>query len=158
MMRVRLRGINSKRKKLADGSFKTYYWAWKGGPPLRGKPGSPEFIASYNEAVAQKVTPPRGRLLSVLQEYQASDEFLDRAPRTRSDYVGKIKLIEKAFGDFPLSAMSDKRTRGIFKAWRERLALSSRRQADYAWVVLARVLSFGMDRGLVAANPCARGG
>jgi hypothetical protein len=24
--------------------------------------------------------------------------------------------------------------------------------------VLARVLSFGMDRGLVAANPCARGG
>ena len=46
-MRVRLRGINSKRKKLADGSFKTYYWAWKGGPPLRGEPGSPEFIASY---------------------------------------------------------------------------------------------------------------
>ncbi len=32
------------------------------------------------------------------------------------------------------------------------------RQADYAWVVLARVLSWGMDRGLVAANPCARGG
>ena len=43
-MRVRLRGINSKRKKLADNSFKTYYWAWKGGPPLRGEPGSPEFI------------------------------------------------------------------------------------------------------------------
>ena len=59
-MRVRLRGINSKRKKLADGSFKTYYWAWKGGPPLRGEPGSPEFIASYNGAVAQKVAPPRG--------------------------------------------------------------------------------------------------
>ena len=37
-------------------------------------------------------------------------------------------------------------------------AVSSRRQADYAWVVLARVLSWGMDRGLVAANPCARGG
>jgi integrase len=157
-MRVRLRGINSKRKKLADGSFKTYYWAWKGGPPLRGEPGSPEFIASYNQAVAKKVAPPRGRFLSMLQEYQSSDEFLQLAPRSRSDYVGKIRLIEKAFGDFPLSAMSDKRTRGIFKAWRERLALSSRRQADYAWVVLARVLSFGMDRGLVAANPCARGG
>jgi integrase len=157
-MRVRLRGINSKRKKLADGSFKTYYWAWKGGPPLCGEPGSPEFIASYNEAVAKKITPPRGSLLSVLQAYQASDEFLSLAPRSRSDYIGKIKLIEKSFGDFPLSAMTDNRTRGIFKAWRERLALSSRRQADYAWVVLARVLSFGMDRGLVAANPCARGG
>jgi hypothetical protein len=49
-MRVRLRGINSKRKRLADGSFKTYYWAGKGGPPLLGKPGTPEFIASYNES------------------------------------------------------------------------------------------------------------
>ncbi len=157
-MRVRLRGINSKRKRLADGSIRTYYWAWKGGPPLRGEPGRPEFIASYNEAVAKKVTPPRGKLLSVLQAYQASDEFLNLAPRSRSDYIGKIKLLEKSFGDFPLSAMPDNRARGIFKDWRERLALSSRRQADYAWVVLARVLSFGMDRGLVTANPCARGG
>jgi hypothetical protein len=78
-MRVRLRGINSKRKRLADGTFKTYYWAWKGGPPLRGDPGTPEFIASYNEAVAQKVMPPTGKLVSVLQAYQASDDFLDRA-------------------------------------------------------------------------------
>ena len=53
-MRVRLKGINSRRKKLADGSFKTYHWAWKGGPPLHGEPGTPEFIASYNAAVATK--------------------------------------------------------------------------------------------------------
>ena len=157
-MRVHLKGINSRRKVLADGTVRTYYWAWKGGPPLRGEPGTPEFIASYNEAAARKVLPPRGTLLSVLQGYQASEDFLGLAPRSRSDYVGKIKLIEKAFGDFPLSAMTDNRTRGIFKVWRERLAVSSRRQADYAWAVLARVLSWGMDRGQVAANPCARGG
>ncbi len=94
----------------------------------------------------------------VMRAIQRSDEFLSLAVRSRSDYVGKIRLIEKAFGDFPLSAMTDRRTRGIFKAWREQLALSSRRQADYAWVVLARILSFGLDRGLVATNPCARGG
>jgi hypothetical protein len=157
-VRIRLKGINSITKKLADGTRRTYYYAWKGGPPLRGKPGSPEFVASYNEAVARKVVPPRGTLLSVLQGYQASEDFLGLAPRSRSDYVGKIKLIEKAFGDFPLAALTDNRTRGIFKAWRERLAVSSRRQADYAWVVLARVLSWGMDRGLVAVNPCKKGG
>ena len=33
----------------------------------------------------------------------------------------------KEFGDFPLSGMTDVRTRGIFKAWRERLAVTSRR-------------------------------
>jgi integrase len=157
-MRIRLRGLNSITKRLADGTRRTYWYAWKGGPPLRGEPGTPEFIASYNEAVASKVTPPRGKLLSVLQAFQASDEFRGLAPRSRVDYVGKIKIIEKAFGDFPLSAMTDVRTRGIFKSWREQLAVASRRQADYAWVILARVLSWGMDRGLVAANPCARGG
>jgi integrase len=157
-MRIRLKGINSITKTLAGGTRRTYWYAWKGGPPLHGEPGTPEFIASYNEAAARKVVPPRGTLLSVMQAYQASEDFLSLAPRSRSDYVGKIKIIEKDFADFPLSALSDNRTRGIFKAWRERLAVLSRRQADYAWVVLARVLSWGMDRGLVAANPCARGG
>jgi integrase len=158
MARIRLKGLNSITKKLADGTRRTYWYAWKGGPPLRGEPGTPEFVASYNEAAARKVVPPKGTLLSVLQNFQTSDDFLGLAPRSRTDYIGKIKVIEKTFGDFPLAALTDQRTRGIFKAWRERLATSSRRQADYAWVVLARVLSFGLDRGLVTANPCARGG
>jgi hypothetical protein len=122
-MRIRLKNINSKRKKLADGTWKTYYYAWKGGPPLRGEPGTPEFIASYNEAIAKKVMPPSGKLLSVLHAYQASDDFRDRAQRTKLDYLRQIKVIEREFADFPLSAMTDTRTRGIFKAWRERTAV-----------------------------------
>jgi integrase len=157
-MRVKLKGINSKRKQLADGTWRTYYWAWKGGPPLRGEPGSPEFHASYNEAVARKVTPPQGVLLGLLQGYQASAEFTGLAERTRSDYADLIKLIEKDFIDFPLSGLADRRTRGIFMEWRDRLATKSRRQADYAWTVLARVLSWALDRGLIAINPCAKGG
>jgi integrase len=157
-MRVRLKGVNTVTKKLADGTLRTYCYAWKGGPPLRGEPGTPEFVASYNEAVARKVTPPQGVLLSLLQGYQASDDFLGRAPRTRDDYVRLIKIIEAEFGDFPLSALTDRRSRGVFMAWRDRLAAKSRRQADYAWVVLALVLAWGMDRGLIAANPCVRGG
>jgi integrase len=158
-MRIRLRGINSKRKKLADGSFKTYYWAWKGGPPLRGEPGSPEFIASYNEAVARKVTPPRGTLFSLLHQYQASEDFRALANSTRRSYVPLIVRIEKHFGDFPLAALTDRRTRGIFMAWRDQIAVNAgRRQADYAWTVLARVLSWSLNRGHITINPCARGG
>ena len=157
-MRVRLKGINSITKKLADGTRRTYWYAWKGGPPLRGEPGSPEFVHSYNEAIAHKVVPPQGALLSILQGYQVSGEFLGRAERTRSDYIKQIKIIEREFGDFPLSALTDRRTRGIFMAWRDRLALKSRRQADYAWQVLALILAWGVDRGLILANPCARGG
>jgi integrase len=158
-MRVKLKGINRVRKKLADGRVKDFYYAWKSGPALRGAPGSPEFIASYNEAVSRKVVPPRGMLLSLLQTYQASPEFEDLASSTRRSYIALIKRIEREFSDFPLAALTDRRTRGVFKVWRDRIAAASgRRQADYAWTVLARILAWGLDRGLVAANPCERGG
>jgi integrase len=157
-VRIRLKGINSITKRLADGTRRTYWYAWKGGPPLRGEPGTPEFIHSYNEAIARKVVPPRGTLLSVLQAYQASEDFTGLAESTRHGYVGRIRCIETEFADFPLAALTDRRTRGIFMAWRDKLAANSRRQADYAWTVLARILSWGLDRGLVLANPCERGG
>jgi len=89
-MRIRLKGINSKRKKLADGSFRTYYWAWKGGPPLRGEPGTPDFVASYNAAVAQKIAPPRGVLFRLLQQYQDSEDFRLLADSTRRSYIPLI--------------------------------------------------------------------
>lgn len=158
-MRVRLRGINSKRKKLADGSIKTYYYAWKGGPPLRGEPGTPEFIASYNEATARKALPRRGVLLSLLQLYQASEDFRLLAHCTRRSYIPLIARIENDFGDFPLSALPDRRTRGVLMTWRDKIAAASgRRQADYAWTVLARVFSWSLNRGFIGTNPCERGG
>ena len=157
-MRVRLKGINSKTKRLADGSSRTYWYAWKGGPRIEGQPGTPEFMASYNAAVTSKVKPKQGVILSITQGYQASAEFLSLAPRTRADYVGHIKAIEVEFGDFPLGALTDRRARGDMMAWRDRLAARSRRQADYAWSVLARVLSWAFNRGLILANPCEKGG
>ena len=121
-MRLRLKGINSITKTLADGSKRTYWYAWKGGPPLCGEPGSPEFIHSYNEAIASKVIPPQGVILSILQGYQASEDFRGLAASTRRSYVQLISRIEKEYGDFPLSALTDRRTRGLFMSWRDRLA------------------------------------
>ncbi len=98
-------------------------------------------------------------MLSLLNGYQDSAEFAVLADRTKSDYIKQIKKIEERFRDFPNSAMSDKRTRGIFKAWRDELARKSLRQADYAFTVLARVLSWSLDRGLIdATNPCEKSG
>jgi integrase len=158
-MRIRLKGINSKRKRLADGTFRIYYYAWKGGPPLRGEPGSPEFVASYNAAVAQKVAPPKGGLLALLFRFQESAEFqFGLSPRTRRDYIKQIKRIERDFADFPIRGLDDPRARSIFLEWRDRLAQTSLRQADYAYGTLARILSWAHDRGLIAKNPCAKGG
>jgi integrase len=160
-MRVRLKGINSRRKKLADGRIVTYYWAWKGGPPLRGAFGSPEFIASYNEAIASRPKKPlasRKMLGGVVDAYLDSEAFLGLAERTRADYSGHAKMIAREFGDMPIAALADRGARAEFLDWRDKLAKASRRQADYAWTVLARVLSWAMDRELVDANPCEKGG
>jgi len=158
-MRIRIKGLNWTTKRLADGSLRTYWYPWRGGPLLRGEPGTPEFVAAYNKAIDGKVASPQGVILSILQGFQASADFRGLAASTRRGYVPLIKRIEKEFGDFPLKALSDHRTRGLFMGWRDQVAANSgARQADYAWSVLARVLSWAHDRGLVAANPCTRGG
>jgi hypothetical protein len=112
---ARLKGINSRRKKLADGTIRTYCYAWKSGLRLRGEPGTPDFMASYNEAVARKTAPPSGVLLALLFRFQESAEFQFGVwPRTRRDYIKQIKRIERAFSDFPIKALADPRPRPVF--------------------------------------------
>jgi integrase len=156
---MQLKGINRITKRLADGTTRTYHYAWKGGPALRGKPGTPEFVASYNEAVTKKVAPPTGVLLALLFRFQESAEFqFAISPRTRRDYIKQIKRIESAFGDFPIKGLSDARATSIFLEWRDKLARTSLRQADYAYGTLARILSWALKRKLIETNPCANGG
>ena len=157
-MRINAKGLHWTTVGLADGTKKIYWYAWRGGPRLVGDYGSPEFIASYNAAIATKVAAPEGRLLSLLQGYQTSQDFLSLRDRTRADYIKQIAKIEHRFGDAPLKALSHPRTRGVFLDWRDELALKSKRQADYAYTVLARVLSWAKDRGKIPVNPCERGG
>jgi len=157
-MRVRIKGLNRTRTTLASGKKVTYYYAWKGGPRLEGEPGTPEFMASYNAAVAGRRKRNEDQLISILDAFEASTDFADLADRTRKDYRRLLIVIEREFGNFPIAALEDRRTRGEFLAWRERLAVKSRRQADYAFAVLARTLSWAYNRGLVPLNPCERPG
>ncbi|MFS8111033.1 hypothetical protein QD460_04870 [Rhizobium jaguaris] len=124
---------------------------------MPGKPGDPEFDAAYNAAHSTKKAPASGTLQSILNGFQESTDWHDLADRTQSDYIKLIKVIEQKFGTFPLSALADQRTKGVFLAWRDERALKSRRQADYGWQVLARIISWAKDRGLVVANPCEKG-
>jgi integrase len=136
-----------------------YYYAWRGGPRLEGQPGSPEFHTAFRD-VTSGMTAKRstGTLEDILDAFQNSDAFLSLAPRTRQDYRKLLRAISNEFGDFPLAALTDRKARGIFLQWRDGLAKRSRRQADYAWSVLARTLSWAVDRGLADANPCEKGG
>jgi hypothetical protein len=94
--RQHLKGLNWSTFKLADGTTKTNYYAWRGGPLLVGKPGTPEFIASLNAALATKIVALDGRLPSLTQAYQRSQQFLSLRERTRADYIKQIVLSDLA--------------------------------------------------------------
>jgi integrase len=159
-MLTRLKGINKVRKRLADGSFTLHYYLGrgKGAVKLDGKPGSPEFMASYNAALTQIKIAPTGNLKGLLRAYEVSAEYKRLAVRTQLDYSQKITRIVDKFGTFPLKALADKRTRGLFLVWRDELARSSPRQADYVLMVLSIALTWAgpEGRGMIDANPLAK--
>lgn len=151
-MRIRLRGIASASATLSTGQRVTYYYAWRGGPRLVGKPGSPEFVASYEAAHRHRREPDPSLLRGVIAAYKSSRDFLSLRERTRADYLKQIAKVESAFGDLPVDALDDPRVTKDFLDWRDGMA-SSPRQADYAWTVLMRVISWARGRGLTAYRP-----
>src|ERR1700692_2940134 len=66
--------------RLATGEVKTYYYAWRGGPQIKAKPGTPDFVGAYNDAHRQLRQPRAGTLMTIIAEYKASPEFTSLAP------------------------------------------------------------------------------
>jgi integrase len=144
---------------LADGRLVIYTYDGKCGPRIHGEEGSDEWLANLGELRTRRLAAPGDTLASIIDKFEETEEFRSKAERTRADYRKIIdKQIKPKFGTFPIKALVLRQARGEFKGWRDKLALRSRRQADYAWVVLARILSVALDRGWIKANPCARGG
>jgi hypothetical protein len=160
------RGIWSAHKRLADGSKRIHYYAWKGGPKLPGQDRyAPDFIKALMEARASRAQAPAEvkTLAWLIREYRASTLFTTKRERTRDDYSKWHTQVEARFGDLPLHALADTRTSDMFYAWRDELVAEARkrgadglRQADLAWSTLQAVISFGMKRKkeFVRHNPC----
>lgn len=156
-MRVNLKGVHQVKKRLADGSTVTYYYAWRGGPRIDVPPGTEGFVQAYTNAQNSRKKDADGTLLQLTSEFRRSGEFTSKSKHTRDAYLRYIKMIEAEFGDMPLAALERPKARGEFKAWRDSMAANPRK-ADYAWTTLARVFSIAKDRGRIAVNPCEKGG
>ena len=98
-MRVRLKGLNWSTKKLADGTSKTYWYAWKGGPRIDAVPGTPEFMRLYNEAVASSKKKSAETFSSLIDYFKDCGEYKDLSDKSKRAYDGYLKLIEAKFGE-----------------------------------------------------------
>ena len=155
MVRVRLEGINTVRKKLADGSVKTYHYHRASGLRISGQPGSAEFVASYGDA--EKMMRDRhisGSLNGLIRGYTFSIEFQQKlAVSTQAEYRRMLTTAEAEFGNMPIAALDDPRVRKDFLDWREQVARKSgEREADNRLSAISAMLTWATDRGRIVAN------
>ena len=150
IIRVPLKGIHRVTSK-----GKTYDYAWRGGPPLRGKRGSPEYVASFNEAHEGRRTPDKSRFRSVVVFYKASGSYSGLAESTRRKWGPWLDRIAEDFGSLRIAQFDrPEKIRPVIRRWRHKWE-GTPRTADYALQVLSRVLSYAVDPlGLIASNPC----
>ena len=149
MVQINLKGIAKVKSK-----GHTYWYAWRGGPRLSGEPGTPEFMASYNEAVENRRAPDKSRFRFVVADYKGSAEYKSLAESTRSQWGKWLDRISDYFGELSIAQFDrPEKIRPAIRRWRNRWA-ETPRTADYALQVLSRVIAHAVELGRIAGNPC----
>lgn len=149
MVKVDLKGVAKVRAK-----GRIYYYAWRGGPRLRGEPGSPEFVASYNEAVEQLRALDESRFRFVVADYKGSADYKKLADSTRDQWGKWLDRIALYFGELRIAQFDrPAKIRPVIRRWRGQWA-DRPRTADYGMQVLSRVLAHAVELGTIAGNPC----
>ena len=163
MARVELPGVAKVNKKLADGSIRTYYYAWRGGPLLKNKDGSPaqphqvSFAVEYAKAWADREATTNETVATLIQEYLNSSEFNSKGDNTRREYERYLANMPDAFKKMKIKEVEKPSVRIHFKKWRDTMA-DTPRAADYAMGSIARVLSHAKDNGRIKVNILERPG
>jgi integrase len=149
MVKVDLKGLAKVKAK-----GRVYWYAWRGGPRLRGTLGSPEFVASYNEAIEQRRTPDKNRFRFVVADYKGSGDYKKLAASTRDQWGKWLDRIAEHFGELRTAQFDrPEKIRPVIRRWRNRWAHTPR-TADYAMQVLSRVAAHAVHTGKIAGNPC----
>jgi integrase len=151
-VRIRLRGINTVRRRHADGSEVVHHYFRATGAKLEGLPGSPEFLQSYAAAERAMREHDRGTFADLVRRFEASPDCTKMAETTRLEYRRKLRRIDREWGPCPISGLTDREFRKDVLAWRDAIAERTPREADNLVSAIARVLAFALDRGEIAAN------
>lgn len=155
----RLKHVNSKTKTLADGTKRTYYYAWKGGPRLPDDPTSSEFRRAYDEAWAQRRSPVSGTVAWLIAEFTSDDNraWASLSERTKADHRIQFEIIKREFGTTTLKRCQEHGARRGFINWRNSMA-DRPRTADKAMASLSRLFSWAVDQEIMHRNPVAKPG
>ncbi|SDA28315.1 Phage integrase family protein [Methylobacterium sp. UNC378MF] len=155
-----LRGVKTVKKSRADGSTVAYFYHRATRTKLPGSPGSPEFQGALAAARAHpgpsaRQAADRHNFGGLIRKFCTSSDWRNLADSSRASMVLNLKAVEARWGEIDLDAFSSKAIRADVLTWRDQLAEKAPRAADLKVGAFSRVLSWGLDRGLVADNPLA---
>jgi len=151
-VRVRLKGINTVRRKLATGVVETYYYHRATGTRIEGEPGSPAFIASVQRAEDKGRHRTTGTLSGLIREFEGTKQWRRLADSTKKEYRRVLTFWDGLYGTCPYPALEDKAFRRDVNKWHDEFSAGKPREADNRVTVLARVLSWAAKDGPLAVN------
>ena len=150
MAKVELKGLHTVKSK-----GRVYYYAWRGGPriPTAAKPGTPTFMAAYNEVIAEASTPNSRKFRAVVIDYKRR-HLSSLAPTTRQVWSPWLDRIGNHFGSLSTAQFNrPEKIRPVIRKWRAGYEATPR-AADMGMQVLSRILAHAVEMGLIASNPC----
>lgn len=130
---------------------RTYVYAWRGGPRVHAPMGTPEFVQELAELTAARSTVDKRKLKALIIRYEASDDWNRLSAKTRASWTLWLRRIDEQFGTLSIAAFDRPLIRVAIKRWRDKFKATPR-AADMGLQVLSRLLSFGMEEGLLQAN------
>lgn len=144
--------INVPGVKLYRSRGKLYTYHRRTGTRIRAAFGSAAFLAEVERLNGLVSADPRpGTLGALIVAYRGSPEFLELAPRTRSDYQKVFDYLKPLDGD----ALIEITSAYVIDVRDAAFAAHKRRFANYVLAVLRLVLKWGSVRDLVEVNQAA---
>jgi integrase len=115
--------------------------------------GDVGFLAVYERINATFQAPGRessgpGSLAAAIELYKGSPKFMDKAPRTKKDYLGHLDALATEYGHLSICTMPTE----FVEAMRDKLATTPKK-ANYRVAVLRIVLNFSERRRLALGLP-----
>ena len=154
MASVDLKGVHRTK---AKGRY--YYYAWRGGPAMKSPPGSPAFVEELAVAHASRKQGDGSKISGLCARWRSSDLWQlppakgGLAASTRKNWAPWLDKIEAHFGGLRVVQFDRPDIRQDIKRWRDKWKATPR-TADMGKQVLSSLLSFAVDDGRLASNPC----
>lgn len=155
MPAIRLKGINTVHKRLADGTIAIYYYHRRTGRRLHGEPGTGEFSVSLAEA--ERLAPDRlaGTIAGLIKDFRTSKKWEKYRDSTREIMSFNLDAAELRFGAVPLDLIDRDGFYRDVAGWRDKLSTKTPRAADAKVSALKTVFSWGAANKKIKSNPIA---